>query len=65
MSQMKLAARLQVLGIEMDRSMVTKIEIGTRPISDVEIVAIANILKVQIPWLFEDSKDWFTNLGKK
>lgn len=58
-SQEKLAARLQVLGIRIDRSAIAKIETGRRPVSDIEIAAIADILAVQIPWLFTDSKMWF------
>ena len=44
MSQAKLAARLQVLGIRIDRSSIAKIETGRRPVSDIE---------------FADSKAWF------
>jgi transcriptional regulator with XRE-family HTH domain len=65
MSQMELAAQLQVLGIGIDRSAIAKIETGRRPISDIEIAMIANILKVQIPWLFEDSKEWLSYFSKK
>jgi HTH-type transcriptional regulator, cell division transcriptional repressor len=59
MSQEKLAARLQVMGISIDRSAIAKIESGRRPVSDIEIVTIAEILGVEIPWLFGDSRDWF------
>jgi len=59
MSQEKLAVRLQVMGISIDRSAIAKIETGRRPVSDIEIVTIAEILGVEIPWLFGDSRDWF------
>jgi transcriptional regulator with XRE-family HTH domain len=59
-SQMELAAQLQILGLNIDRSMIAKIEIGRRPVSDIEIAGIAKILNVEIIYLFEDSKDWFT-----
>lgn len=59
MSQDRLAARLQVMGINVERSAIAKIETGRRPVSDIEIVAIAEILGVEVPWLFADSKDWF------
>ena len=58
-SQEKLAARLQVLGIRIDRSAIAKIETGRRPVSDIEIAAIAETLGVQLSWLFADSKGWF------
>jgi transcriptional regulator with XRE-family HTH domain len=52
---MELAAQLQLLGIIIDRSGIAKLESGRRPASDIEIAAIAKILKVPISWLFEDS----------
>lgn len=52
-TQMELAAQLQLLGINLDRSGIAKLEGGRRPISDIEIAAIAKILKVTITWLFE------------
>jgi len=54
-TQMKLAAQLQLLGIKIDRSSIAKLESGIRPASDIEIAAIARILNVPIAWLFEDS----------
>lgn len=59
MSQDQLAARLQVIGINIERSAIAKIETGRRPVSDIEIVAIAEILSVEVPWLFADSQDSF------
>lgn len=56
MSQMKLAAEMQLQGIKIDRSAVAKLESGRRPISDIEIIAIATILSVSIPSLFEGSE---------
>jgi len=58
MSQMELAAKLQVMGIVIDRSGIAKVETGRRPVSDIEIAAISRILNVQIEWLFEKSEDW-------
>jgi transcriptional regulator with XRE-family HTH domain len=54
-TQMELAAQLQLMGITIDRSAIAKIETDRRPVSDIEIAAIAKILKVDISWLFEDS----------
>jgi len=54
---MELAARLQLLDITIDRSGIAKLELGMRPISDIEIIAIAKILNVSIQWLFEKSED--------
>ena len=54
-TQMELAAQMQLLDITIDRSGVAKIEGGLRPVSDIEIAAISRILNVSIPWLFEDN----------
>jgi len=53
-TQVELAARLQVSGIRMDQAALSKLESGRRPVSDVEVAAIAKILKVSISWLFEE-----------
>jgi len=64
-TQMELAARLQVLGITIDRSGVAKLESGRRPASDIEVAAIAKVLKVPIPWLFEESNELLDSLGPR
>jgi len=52
-TQTALVARLQVLGIAIDQSGLSKIENGQRPVSDVEVVALAKALKVSVVWLLE------------
>ena len=53
-TQADLAARLGVLGLELDRPTITRIEAGKRFLRDYEIKAIAKVLKVPIEWLFAD-----------
>ena len=45
-SQEMLAARLQTEGVNIERDSVSKIEIGTRFVSDYELVALCKILGV-------------------
>jgi transcriptional regulator with XRE-family HTH domain len=52
-TQLALAAKLQLMGITIDRSGIAKLETDKRPISDIELAAIAKILNVDISWLFE------------
>ena len=52
-TQMGLAAKLQLLGVTIDRSGIAKLETGRRPVSDIEIAAIAKVLQVDILWMFE------------
>jgi len=59
MTQMKLAGQLQLLGIRVDRATIAKIELGIRPLSDIEIIAIAKILKTSVNLLFSESEAQF------
>ena len=54
-TQMKLATQMQLLGVRIDRAGIAKIETGIRPVSDIEITAIAKILQVSLLSLFEES----------
>ena len=61
-TQIELATQLQLMGVIIDRSGIAKLESGTRPASDIEIAAIAKVLKVTIPWLFEESNNLLNSL---
>ncbi|MEA1959567.1 MAG: helix-turn-helix domain-containing protein, partial [Chloroflexota bacterium] len=50
-SQIDLVARLQLLGMRIEQSSISKIENGQRPVLDVEVVALAKALKVSVAWL--------------
>ncbi len=52
-SQEDFAARMQILGVTIERDSISRIEIGTRFISDFELMTIAKILEVPIEALFE------------
>jgi len=57
-TQLELVARLQVAGIRIDQSGLSKLESGRRPVTDVEVVALAKALKVEVGWLLgRESKD--------
>lgn len=50
-TQKDLAARLEILGMEMDQTKISKIEQGIRPVFDYELPQIAEALKVSVEWL--------------
>lgn len=50
-TQLDLIARLATRGIELDETAISKIESGTRPVMDFELVAIAESLGVKVVWL--------------
>lgn len=54
-SQVDLAARLQLMGLKIDQSAVSKIEQGRRPVLDLEVVALAKALKVSASWLLGEA----------
>ena len=52
-TQADLAARLQVAGITVERDSISRIEIGTRFVTDYELVVLSEILGVSLEWLTE------------
>ena len=52
-TQADLAARLQVAGVIMERDSVSRIEIGTRFVTDYELMVLSQILNVSVQWLLE------------
>lgn len=53
-TQLDLVARLQSLGLSIDQSTLSKIENGQRPVTDIEIAALAKALRVSVNWLFDE-----------
>ena len=51
LSQASFARLLQIAGLPIDRSAIAKIETRRRPVSDIELVAMAKILTVNVMWL--------------
>jgi transcriptional regulator with XRE-family HTH domain len=54
-TQRDLVARLQILGMMIDQSGISKIESGRRPVSDTEVVALAKALKVSVGWILGEN----------
>lgn len=52
-TQEELAAKLQVEGLNIDRPMITKIELKQREVYDYEAFYISKVLKVSIEELFK------------
>ena len=50
-TQADLAARLQVAGVIMERDSVSRIEIGTRFVTDYELLVLSDVLGVSVEWL--------------
>ncbi len=56
-TQSDLIARLQLLDMNIDQSGLSKIENGQRPVSDIEIISLANALKVTEEWLLKGTEN--------
>jgi transcriptional regulator with XRE-family HTH domain len=63
MKQKELLAQLQVRGIDMNASGLSKLEGQVRMTTDIELAALANILGVSVDWLLgkEDVNDGQTH----
>jgi HTH-type transcriptional regulator, cell division transcriptional repressor len=55
-TQEDLAGRLAVLEVPMTQAQVAKIENGSRPISDFELVAIAKALRVTVQVIVDEAQ---------
>lgn len=53
LTQSELAAKLQIEGIIIERDSISRIEIGTRFVTDYEIKILAKILNVDVKWLLD------------
>ena len=56
-TQVDLAARLQIKGLRLERVAISKIETGYREVTDVEAIVIAKALGVTISWLLDESEE--------
>ena len=54
LTQGELAARMQVLGVNIDQQMISKIEHNSRIVTDYELACLCKILKVTEKDLMED-----------
>ncbi len=54
-TQIKLATLLQLEGIDVDQAHISKLENGTRPVSDIEVAMLAKILGVSASWLLNET----------
>ena len=55
-TQLDLVARLQLAGLSIDQSGLSKLENGQRPVTDIEVTALAKALKVSTAWLLGETE---------
>lgn len=54
MTQMELVAKIQLQGITLERDSISRIEIGTRFVTDYELKLFAKVLNVTVDDLLEE-----------
>jgi transcriptional regulator with XRE-family HTH domain len=57
LTQLALVALLQLEGLDVDQTQVSKMELGTRPITDYEVVTLAKVLNVSSSWLLGETEN--------
>ncbi len=56
LTQSDLAAQMQINGIIIERDSISRIEIGTRFVSDYELLLLSKVLKVSVNWLLGEEE---------
>lgn len=56
LSQRGLADQLQLIGVDLDKNAIQRIESGSRFITDVELIGFATFFKVPVNELYEDKE---------
>lgn len=56
LSQRDLARRLQLIGVDMDKNVITRIETNKRYVTDLELRAIATIFQVSYQYLIDGTE---------
>lgn len=59
LTQSDLAAKMQINGVIIERDSISRIEIGTRFVTDYELKVFAQVLKIELQWLLsaEDNEE--------
>ena len=62
-SQDDLSARVAAYGVVLNQESISKIENGTRIVTDVELKAIASALAVSVSWLIDEEETFRATYG--
>lgn len=59
MSQRALAEQLQLVGLDVDKNAIQRLEIGKRFVTDIELLALARVFGVSLEQLFSAEQSHF------
>ena len=54
-SQRELAERMQLMGYDLDKNAIQRIESGQRFVTDIEVQVLAKVFDVELPTLFDEN----------
>lgn len=57
LTQADLAAKMQINGVIIERDSISRIEIGTRFVTDYELKVFSKVLKVETAWLLAEEAE--------
>lgn len=57
LTQADLAAQMQINGVIIERDSISRIEIGTRFVTDYELKIFSKVLKVELNWLLSEDAE--------
>ncbi len=55
LTQDDLVAKLQIYGINISKNILSRIELGERYVTDLELIAFSKVLNVSTAWLLEET----------
>ena len=64
LSQQILSNKLELLGVYVCRGSISRIEDGSRTVTDIELFAFSKVLDVSIDNLFSNAEDYFENFSQ-
>ena len=64
LSQQTLSNKLELLGVYVCRGSISRIEDGSRTVTDIELFAFSKVLDVSIDNLFSNAEDYFENFSQ-
>lgn len=65
LTQDELAAKLQLEGINISKNILSRIEMGNRYVTDLELIAFARVLNVSTSWLLGETNNPTKYLANK
>ena len=60
LTQDDLIAQLQIKGLKISKNILSRIETGERYVTDLELIAFSEVLKVSTSWLLEETDSYAT-----